>query len=67
MSNNQTRASYLAAQLAVINTEKRLIFEAFGESLTPGSNYTPEQAAELNRLDFEAKSIEAELKTLEQS
>lgn len=67
MSDNQARVRYLTAQLAAINTEKRLIFEAFGESLTPGANYTPEQAAELNRLDFEAKNIEAEMKTLEES
>ena len=60
MTDNRTRAAQLNERLTEIRSEQRQLLDNFG--VNPIS-----QVIEIGSLEFEAKTIEAQLKTLEQS
>lgn len=60
MSGNRTRAAQLNGRLTEIRAEQRQLLDNLG--VNPIS-----QVIEIGSLEFEAKTIEAQLKTLEQS
>ena len=60
MTDNRTRAAQLNERLTEIRSEQRQLLDNLG--VNPIS-----QVIEIGSLEFEAKTIEAQLKTLEQS
>ncbi|MHD0301854.1 hypothetical protein [Rhodococcus erythropolis] len=68
MTGNEIRAArlrLLSERLATIRSKQRTLFDSLGDSPIPGTRYTEARIAEINQLEFEAKTIEAELKSLE--
>lgn len=70
MTDNEIRIArrkLLEESLATIRSKQRTLFDRIGDSPIPGTRYTEARIAEINQLEYEAKAVEAELKTLEES
>lgn len=69
MTENEIRIArrkLLEESLATIRSKQQALFDSLGDSPIPGTRYTEARIAEINQLECEAKTIEAELEIAEE-
>jgi|GEM_PF-6030432 len=65
MTDNEIRIArrkLLEESLATNRSKQQALFDSLGDSPVPGTSYTEARIAEINQLEYEAKTVEAELK-----